>query len=306
MAGEAGRHEGRTPPPLPPPPPLSPPPPPPPTSFLAAFGHLRQAPGFADTAPVPRPPPPPSPPPAEPHAAGPRPGLPGNGQQHISAALAHARAKTTMLASSRQRNNPMLAHVRHVRVDFDAGIAPDFVCGATTAVLYLSLQYHRASGNYIYERVRALGRAYRLRVLLVVADVEDGRAAVRELAKLAMAAELTMVCCGSEREAARYCETLRSYDAKTADSIQERVGADFAARLSAALTSVRGVNRSDVATLAFTFGSMRDIAVAPKEDLRQCPGLGERKVARLHAALNQPFKTADAWDGGGADDDEAG
>jgi DNA excision repair protein ERCC-1 len=292
----------------------------PPTSFLEAFGHLQKADGFAGT--LPKPPAHDTPANAEPSRQQPlshqqqqhrpqphdepAPVIPGNAQQHISAALVHARAKTTMLASTRQRKNPMLAHVRHVRVEFDAGIAPDFICGATTAVLYLSLQYHRVSPAYVYERVKGLGRSYRLRVLLVLADVEDSRAAVRELTKLALASELTLVCCGGEREAARYCETLRCYDAKTADSIQERVGADYPAQLRAALTSVRGINKTDVATLGFTFGSLNKVALATREELRTCPGMGERKVARLYAAMNQPFKTSEPWESSGAvgeDDD---
>lgn len=294
----------------------------PPTSFLEAFGHLRNAPGFEDTLPKP----------AGASAAAVTAGLsaqqpisnnlpyqqlqkpvapappviPGNAQQHISTALTHARAKTIMLASGRQRNNPMLAYVRHVRVEFGNDLVPDFVCGATTSVLYLSLQYHRMCGSYVYERVRHLGRSYRLRVLLAVADVEDSRAPIRELTKLAIASDMTLVCCGSEREAARYCETLRCYDAKTADSIQERVGTDYPAQLRAALTSIRGINKTDVATLGFTFGSLSKVAQATREELRTCPGMGERKVARLYAAMNQPFKTSEPWEisGAAAEDDD--
>lgn len=211
-----------------------------------------------------------------------------------------------MLAATRQRMNPMLQHIRHVRVEFDDAITPDFVCGSTTAVLYLSLQYHRMHVDYIYNRIRELGTAYKLRVLLILADVDDHRAALKELSRLALNTKLTLVCTASEREAARYCETLRAYDEKTADGIRERVDDSFSARLRAALTSVRGVNKTDVATLAFSFGAVKNISVATEEQLRQCPGLGERKVARLHAAMNQPFKTDTEWNGTPVDDDDGG
>jgi DNA excision repair protein ERCC-1 len=271
---------------------------PPPQSFLGAFGHLRESAGYKMTAPAPR------------EARGdderaaqqpaPEPMHTGRDRDnpqhhHVSSALAHARSKTMMLAHSRQRGNPMLRHVRHVRVGFDGDIAADFVCGATTGVLYLSLQYHNLHPEYVYERVKTLGRAYRLRVLLVLADIEETSRPVAELSKLALIAGLTLVCTGSEREAARYCETLRSYDGKTADGIRERIGTDYASRLSAALTSVRGVNKTDVSTLAFRFGPLRELACASVEELRQCAGMGERKVARLHAALHQPFRTDVEW-----------
>jgi DNA excision repair protein ERCC-1 len=276
-----------------------------PPSFLAAFGHLRDTAGYVTTAPLSAPArvtdsrsvndeersaPVPAPEPVAPERDR------CNAQhQHISSALAHARSKTIMLAHSRQRGNPMLKHVRHVRVGFDGDIVADFVCGATTGVLYLSLQYHNLNPGYVYERVKMLGRAYRLRVLLVLADIEETGKPIAELSKLSMLAGLTLVCAGSEREAARYCETLRSYDGKTADGIRERVGADYASRLGATLSSVRGVNKTDVTTLAFRFGPIKSLAEASMEEVRQCAGMGERKVARLHAALHQPFRTDIEW-----------
>lgn len=288
-----------------------------PRSFLEAFGHLRSTAAFETTAPArqvllgppqaqtcvaaggaaaarPR-----GPTTDAPRRAAP----PANPRQHISAALAHARAKTVMLASEVQRKNPMLRFVQAIRVEYSSDIPADFVCGATTGVLFLSLQFHRQGKGYVYDRVRGIGKEYRLRVLLVIDDVEDGKADMAELTRLALAAGMTMICCGSLREAARYCETLRSYDEKTADGIQERVGTTHGAQLHAALTAVRGVNKNDVATLAFTFGSAAEVARASKEELRACPGMGETKVGRLYAAMNMPFKSADPWDDGKIDED---
>lgn len=47
----------------------------------------------------------------------------------------------------------------------------DFQVGQYNAVLYLSESYHRQHRDYIYKRVAALGRKFRVRVLLV--HVED-------------------------------------------------------------------------------------------------------------------------------------
>lgn len=158
--------------------------------------------------------------------------------------------------------------------------------------------------DYIYNRIREIGTAYRLRVLLILADVEDHRGPLKELSRLALNTKLTIVCAASEREAARYCETLRAYDEKTADGIRERVDDNYGAQLRAALTSVRGINKTDVSTLAFRFGALKNVSIATEEQLRQCSGLGERKVARLFAAMNQPFKRESEWNGELVDDDE--
>ncbi|PXF41434.1 DNA excision repair protein ERCC-1 [Gracilariopsis chorda] len=208
----------------------------------------------------------------------------------VAVALAHARSKVALLVHPNQLRNPMLRHIRHVRKQPHNGITADFVCGPTTCALYLSLQFHRLHPDYIYKRVRALGTSFKLRILLVLVDVADHRASLHELTKMCLINSMTIICTGSEREAARYLETFQSYDGKGADSIQERVANDYASKLNAALSSVRGINRTDVNTLAFTFGSFRGTAEASREELRQCPGIGERKVSRLFQALHQPFQ----------------
>lgn len=215
--------------------------------------------------------------------------------EHVRQAIAHARSKVVLLVNTNQLANPMLRFVRHVSKESRGGLPADFVCGPTTCVLYLSLQYHKLHPDYIYKRISDLGKQFRLRVLLVLADVADHRTALHELSRLALLQQLTLICAGSEREAARYLETLRSYDGKGAETIQERVSNDYASKLNAALSSIRGINRTDVSTLAFTFGSIRSLALATQEDLRKCPGLGERKVHRLYSALNQPFRKDEQW-----------
>lgn len=222
---------------------------------------------------------------------------PKTSEQYVREAIAHARSKVTLLVNMNQFANPMLRHIRHVSKESRTGLVADFVCGPTTSVLYLSLQYHKLHPTYIYKRVSGLGRKFRLRILLILIDVADHRESLHELSRLALLQQLTLICTGSEREAARYLETLRSYDTKGTESIQERVNNDYASRLNAALSSIRGVNRTDISTLAFTFGSVRSIAAASQDDLRKCPGFGQRKVHRLFTALHQPFRKDQAWSG---------
>ena len=72
-----------------------------------------------------------------------------------------------------------------------------------------------------------------------------------------------------------------SYERKPAESIQKDLGTDYVSRASAALTVVRGVNRTDVKTLGDRFGSMASIFQASETELKACPGIGPTKARRL-------------------------
>lgn len=52
---------------------------------------------------------------------------------------------------------------------------------------------------------------------------------------------------------------------------------------------IRSVNKSDTLTLASNFGSVKAICDASADELALCPGLGDKKVARIHEALHEPL-----------------
>ena len=79
---------------------------------------------------------------------------------------------------------------------------------------------------------------------------------------------------------------------------------EFLPRLSEVLTAVRSVNKSDVATLLGTFGSLNGIANASMEEMALCPGIGEKKVERLYDALHEPFSHAKRGTKRGRSDDK--
>ena len=54
-----------------------------------------------------------------------------------------AAAGGKILVHPAQEPNPLLRHIRNVPWEFRKRLAPDFVVGDTTGVLYLSLEYHR-------------------------------------------------------------------------------------------------------------------------------------------------------------------
>ncbi len=214
-------------------------------------------------------------------------------RREIQRSLAHERSKVALLVSPSVAETLAARHVRHVRKEIVRGLVPDFVTGPTTAVLLLSLQQHLLKPGYIYERINALRGSpqFRLNVLLLVMDTTDQKRC-HELQTLCLLRNFTLLCCAGHREAGRYLECLRAYDGKVGDALLRGAAAES----EHPLTAVRGVNKTDAVTLGYNLGSFRKIAEASAERLRDVPGLGDTKVARLHAAFNMPFRAVPSVD----------
>lgn len=194
-----------------------------------------------------------------------------------------------ILVSHRQQGNPLLKHIKNVRW-VHADIVPDYLCGESTAVLFLSLRFHLLRPDYIHGRIKSLQRAFRLRVILCHIDTEDAVEPLAQVTRAAIGNECTLLCAFSTAEAAKYLEILKACENRPAESIQKDVGNDYVSRLTAALTTVRGVNKADVKTLGDAFGSVANILRASQEQLQSCPGVGPTKARRLYEAFHEPFR----------------
>lgn len=128
-----------------------------------------------------------------------------------------------------------------------------------------------------------------MRILLVFVDDESNITTLQELNKIAFACDFTLILAWSNAECARYLETFKAYEGKSAAAIQEKVETEFLPKLTSVLTNVRSVNKTDVITLLDVFGSFGNICRANEQELALCPGIGDKKVKRLHRALHEPF-----------------
>ncbi|XP_042350806.1 DNA excision repair protein ERCC-1 [Plectropomus leopardus] len=203
---------------------------------------------------------------------------------------------SSIIVSPRQRGNPILKFVRSVPWEFGE-VVPDYVLGQTTCALFLSLRYHNLNPNYIHDRLKQLGQTFTLRVLLVQVDVKDPHHALKELARICIMADCTLILAWSPEEAGRYLETYKSYEKKPADALKEQVEKNYLSKVTDCLTTVKSINKTDAMTLLSTFQSVEGIISASKEDLVLCPGLGPQKARRLHDVLHKPFlksKTKDS------------
>ncbi|KAJ8255557.1 hypothetical protein COCON_G00194210 [Conger conger] len=195
---------------------------------------------------------------------------------------------SSIIVSPRQRGNPILKFVRSVPWEFGE-VVPDYVLGQTTCALFLSLRYHSLNPNYIHERLKLLGQSFMLRIVLLQVDVKDPHHALKELARICIMADCTLILAWSPEEAGRYLETYKSYEKKPADLLKEHVEKDFLSKVTDCLTTIKSVNKTDAMTLLATFSTMEGIMNASKEELELCPGLGPQKARRLHDTLHQPF-----------------
>jgi DNA excision repair protein ERCC-1 len=201
-----------------------------------------------------------------------------------------ARNPDAVIYNYRQEGNPVLRMMKNVQRVCQADIAPDFILGQSTCALFISVKYHMLHPNYLYSRIRELGRSYTLRVVICLVDTDDNVRSLGELNKICFTNDLTLLLAWSQEEAARYLETLKVYEKKGTKSIQKRQESEFLPAITKALTDgVRSVNKTDVVTLLDAFDNLKGICNASEQQLLLCPGFGDTKVRALHAALHTSF-----------------
>ncbi|EWC48954.1 hypothetical protein DRE_00259 [Drechslerella stenobrocha 248] len=200
---------------------------------------------------------------------------------------------SSIIVNTRQKGNPLLPYIKSVAWEY-GDIVPDYLATPTTAILFLSLKYHRLHPEYIYNRIKALGRAYTLRVLLVLVDTEQHADPLKELTKTGLVHALTVMLAWSPAEAGRYVETYKVLENAPATSIKERPKEDHMSRVQDFVTCVRGVNKTDALGLIAMFGSVRAAVNASEEQIMLVPGWGEKKARRWCAAVREDFRVGGA------------
>ena len=140
--------------------------------------------------------------------------------------------------------------------------------------------------NYLNRRVSEIKGTFKLRVLLLLIDMEDSNIPVAEITQYALNNDLTLILVWSSEECARYLETYKSYEKKGLDDIKYRVAENHLAQVSDFLTVIKSINKTDVVTLISNFKSLKAIANASLEELALCPGLGAKKVKNLYEAFH--------------------
>jgi len=99
-----------------------------------------------------------------------------------------------------------------------------------------------------------------------------------------------MVTASSVQEAATYIMTYKAFEHKPPDMLKERVQKDYPSQLQNVLTSVKGVNKTDVITLSTNFGVSRLLSHIHEiaKSLILLPVLQETRSRHTRTALVMP------------------
>ncbi|KAF4801580.1 DNA excision repair protein ERCC-1 [Turdus rufiventris] len=197
-----------------------------------------------------------------------------------------------MRGSYSLRGNPVLKFIRNVPWEF-GDIVPDYVLGQSSCALFLRCA--QVSPGVTPVSPAEPGVTPGVTLVSQVCQVSpqcpqrDPHQALKDLAKVCLLTDCTLLLAWSAEEAGRYLETFKSYEQKPPDLLKERVEQDFLSRVTDCLTSVKSVNKTDALSLLGTFGSLAAVAGASREDLSLCPGVGPQKAKRLFDVLHEPF-----------------
>lgn len=205
-----------------------------------------------------------------------------------------------------QKGNPLLESpsMKMTSWSYNGQVLLDYYINATIQVLFLSLKYHKLRPEYVWRRIEKLKGGtsstdfdvndQTLRVLLVVVDIDSPQEVLRSLLVICVKNDLTLVIAWSFEEAGNYIAYLKQNEmarSKVVSSIQGIKKGDYNSHILETLTTVRAVNKTDVANLLANCKSFKDIvlAAANGDGLDQIPGLGHRKVENLKAVFSNPF-----------------
>jgi DNA excision repair protein ERCC-1 len=183
--------------------------------------------------------------------------------------------------------------VRSVAWEY-SDIPADYVLGATTCALFLSLKYHRLHPEYIYNRIRDLKGQYNLRILLTMIDIENHEESLRELSKASLINNVTVMLCWSAQEAGRYLELFKTFEHAAPTSIRAQQSTSYSDKLVEFITVPRSINKTDALGLVSNFGSIRTAVNAGPEEIGLIAGWGEKKVQRWCNAVREPFRVKKA------------
>lgn len=125
-------------------------------------------------------------------------------------------------------------------------------------------------------------------------DIPNHEDPLRELSKTSMVNNVTIICCWSAAEAARYLELYKAYEHASPDAIRGKQSSSYAERLVDFVTVPRSLNKSDAVALVANFGSLRNAINADAEQLGMLSGWGGVKVKRWSAAIEEPFRAKNA------------
>lgn len=179
--------------------------------------------------------------------------------------------------------------LRNATWDAMPDMAPDYILNSHTCAIFSTISYHIMHPLIVQRKMKEIGRDFRVRICVVYVDLPDCEKPLLELNKACFSNDYTLILAWSYLEVARYFETFKCYESKPSTSIQEKVETGLVPSMTSVLTSIRSINKTDVSNLMTNFDNFKGICSADEHHIILCPGIGEKKVKRLHQILHQPL-----------------
>ncbi|OII73155.1 uncharacterized protein cubi_02387 [Cryptosporidium ubiquitum] len=201
------------------------------------------------------------------------------------------KAGEMIIASIRQKGNPILSHVKNVPYEF-RNIVPDFLVGKYDAVVFISIKYHKLHNQYLRRRVESLQKNYKVRVLLCLVDIPPSGvidAAILEITDICFDLNMTLFLAWSPSEAGQILETLKSHENSSNESIRGGLSLDLFTRIKDALSSLPRINKTDSENLLKHYGSISKLASASEEELSKIQGIGPIKAKVITEIFSTEF-----------------
>ncbi len=187
--------------------------------------------------------------------------------------------------NSLQHGNPLLSHIIQVPQEMVEGLTVDFSPNTTTGIFFLSCSYHRLHPEYITNRLKE-SVPYKLKIVLLKLDVADFEATLKELYILLLGYQFKLLVGANDQECAMLIENFAVFANKPVDFLLPKSDDDYLNQVQTVLTSIKGINKSDSLTLIAKFKSIKNLSNATKEDLADCSGIADVKIARLLSIMN--------------------
>ncbi|KAJ1613055.1 ERCC1 excision repair 1 [Cryptosporidium canis] len=201
------------------------------------------------------------------------------------------KAGEMIIASIRQKGNPILCHIRDVSYEF-RNIVPDFMVGKYDAVIFISIRYHKLHNQYLRKRAESLQKNYKIRVLLCLVDAPPSGvidAAILEITDICFDFNLTLFLAWSHKEAGQILQTLKSHENSSCENIRGGLSMDQFSRIRDALCSLPRINKADSENLLKHYGSISKIASASEEELSSIQGIGPIKAKVISDIFSTEF-----------------
>jgi DNA repair protein Rad10 len=150
--------------------------------------------------------------------------------------------RTAVVASVRQRGNPLLSRLVSHAVTYSADLVPDYHISTGIGALFLSVRYHLLHPGYLADRLRrcAADREVHARTVAVcLADAPGADAALEDITCMCLDRGVALLVATSYDEAARFIEALRhlAVSGATLDAIKGPKDASQAEVVTSFLTT---------------------------------------------------------------------